>query len=127
MGSDWYEDVLAFHEKFGSLILEEPAVPTLHTRELRRTLVKEEIREFFEALDNSDIVKLADSIADAIVVLLGTAVSFGIDMRPIWNLVHEANMRKDGGGKRHDGKVLKPVGWVPPDIEGEIRRQQGED
>ena len=45
-------------------------------------------------------------------------------MRPIWNLIHKSNMAKKGGGKRGDGKSLKPKGWEPPDIASEIRRQQ---
>jgi predicted HAD superfamily Cof-like phosphohydrolase len=28
--------------------------------------------------------------------------------------------------KREDGKIIKPAGWQPPDVEGEIERQARE-
>jgi predicted HAD superfamily Cof-like phosphohydrolase len=49
-------------------------------------------------------------------VLYGTAVSFGIDVRPVFAEVHRSNMAKVGGGKRADGKVTKPAGWKPPRV-----------
>jgi hypothetical protein len=37
--------------------------------------------------------------------------------------VHEADRGKVGGGVRGDGKVLKPEGWVAPDVAGVLARQ----
>lgn len=48
---------------------------------------------------------------------------FGINGEPIANLVHAANMTKASREVRSDGKRLKPVGFVLPDIAGELRRQ----
>jgi predicted HAD superfamily Cof-like phosphohydrolase len=38
----------------------------------------------------------------------------------VWKEVHRSNMAKLEGGvrKREDGKILKPEGWTPPDVEG---------
>jgi len=124
MSKDWYQDIVDFHKAFGHHIEARPAIPPWEVWELRHNLVKEEMEETLDATEACDLVELADGIADSMVVLLGTAVSYGIDMRPVWDLVHESNMKKIGGGKREDGKTLKPKGWAPPDIEGEIRRQQ---
>jgi len=125
MSIDWYGDILNFHkEVMQDNFPTKPHQPSFKKVSLRITLVKEEMEETLDALDRSDIVDIADGIADSIVVLLGTAVTYGIDIRPIWNIVHESNMAKVGGPMREDGKRLKPEGWEPPKIVEEIRRQQ---
>lgn len=70
-----------------------------------------------------DMAALADGLADLDYVVEGTRLEFGIDGAPIAAEVHRANMAKVGGPIRDDGKKLKPAGWTPPDIEGELRRQ----
>jgi predicted HAD superfamily Cof-like phosphohydrolase len=44
-------------------------------------------------------------------------------MEPIFEEVHRTNMLKTGGGKRHDGKILKPPGWERPKIAEILKRQ----
>lgn len=127
MSQDWYQDIVDFHRIFGHYIKNRPSIPPMRVKNLRKHLIEEETEETLSALNKGDLVKLADGIADSIVVLLGTAVSYGIDMRPVWNLVHASNMAKLGGGKRIDGKSLKPEGWMSPNIEGELKRQGMED
>jgi predicted HAD superfamily Cof-like phosphohydrolase len=122
---DWYGDVLAFHQKFGAAIGQEgPAQPHADIIVLRDRLHAEEYSELRSALlIEGDLPAIADAIVDLIYVLLGTAVSYGIDVRPIWQMVHTANMAKEGGATRADGKILKPEGWLPPPVAGEIDRQ----
>ncbi len=51
-------------------------------------------------------------------------IACGVDSRPIQLAIHHANMAKKDGPKREsDGKRLKPPGWKPADIEGELRKQ----
>lgn len=120
----WQEDVQAFHEKFGALVNKQPTVPGMGERHLRRALIDEEVnKELGPAIIDGDLVKIADGMADAIYVILGTAVAFGIDLEPIWEEVHRTNMLKEAGGKRADGKILKPAGWKPPDVVGLLRNQ----
>ncbi|KKL61298.1 hypothetical protein LCGC14_2196660, partial [marine sediment metagenome] len=116
-------DIESLHFAFSHTVGPFPSEPSLQEVELRKTLINEETKETLEALSAGNLVDLADGIADCIVVLLGTAVAYGIDMRPVWNLIHDSNMAKIGGGKREDGKFLKPKGWTPPDIRGELIRQ----
>lgn len=127
-------DLYDFHTKFGLEVHEQPTKPTQKTLILRQSLVEEEMVETTRALINLQIAndqesihealaELADGIADAIYVLIGTAVSCGIDMKEVWEAVHTANMRKTGGAIREDGKILKPEGWKPPDVAGIIERQ----
>ncbi len=122
--SDWFADVLAFHEKFTPhLIGTTPALADDIAAELREVLIYEESSELREAIQDCNLPEIADAIADLIYVALGTAVTYGIDPRPIWDAVHTANMRKTGGGLRADGKVCKPPGWTPPDVAGLLARQ----
>lgn len=118
----WQEDVVEFHKKFASVIGNTPEIRTGH---LRKELLVEEVQEFCDAVDDNDIVEAADAIADIIYVALGAAVAFGINMDPIWDEVHRSNMAKTGGGVNEIHKILKPEGWIPPDIESIIAAQKG--
>jgi predicted HAD superfamily Cof-like phosphohydrolase len=120
---DMFNDVLEFHRKFGCCIGTTPAIPSSGTVDLRERIVAEEIDELYRAMCGNDLPGVADAIADAIYVLLGTAVSYGIDIRPVWEAVHASNMAKVGGAMRSDGKVMKPPGWMPPDVVGVLARQ----
>lgn len=118
----WFEDVLVFHRKFGMVVQEKPSWPDEAIVRLRTTLISDELKELSEALTEKDLPETADALADLIYVLIGTAVSFGIDLRPVWDEVQRTNLAKEGGATRADGKVLKPAGWIPPDIAGALER-----
>jgi predicted HAD superfamily Cof-like phosphohydrolase len=87
---------------------------------LRRKLIREEFKELMKALEEEDIVGIADGLADLTVVVYGTALSYGIDLDRVMQEVHRSNMSKLGeDGKpiyREDGKVLKGPYFSPPDI-----------
>jgi predicted HAD superfamily Cof-like phosphohydrolase len=135
------KQVLEFHRAMGLTVGETPAI---REPELRARLVLEEAFELVEALlggsgafDAIESAKrswlrrdcpnglpaVADACADLIYVTNGTAVSCGIDLEPIEDAVHVANMAKAGGEKDAGGKLLKPPGWTPPDIEALLLAQ----
>lgn len=124
MSLDWYQDIKDFHK---NVMLDRfdprPHIPEEKYKKLRETLIKEEVKETLIALENDDLIEIADGIVDSIVVLLGTAVTYGIDMRSIWDEVHKTNMAKADGEMRADGKRLKPDNWVPPNIKDLIDEQ----
>ena len=113
---DPFAAVLEFHSKLGVLIGERPAIPGQSVVALRLRLIEEELAELRQAIGKSDVVEVADALADLLYVTYGTAISFGIDIRPIFKEVQRSNMNKLGGATREDGKVLKPEGWQPPVI-----------
>ena len=76
-----------------------------------------------EAPVKVDMVAFADGCADLDYVTEGARQEFGIDGAPIAAEVHRSNMAKVGGPMREDGKVMKPPGWTPPDVAGELRKQ----
>lgn len=112
-----------FHEKFGLMAAQRPQFPDAATIELRQSLIEEETAEFRKACTARDLVEAADALADLLYVVHGAAVSFGIDLEPIFEEVHRTNMAKSGGPRRGDGKILKPAGWQPPQIRPLLEQQ----
>lgn len=123
----WQVDVRDFHEKFDKPVRYTPTVLPPEEEELCMGLIYEEADEIDDALANQDMVALADGAADLIYVTLSMCVHAGIDLEEVWNRVQEANMAKVGGGKRDDGKILKPAGWTPPDVKGALELQGWKD
>jgi len=117
MSQDWYADVQKFHEAMcQDQIGQFPAAPSNKVADLRIAMMDEELSETSEAIYAGNLVGVADGLADLIYVAVGTAIAYGIDLRPVWDEVQRSNMAKLGGGRRADGKHLKPPGWKPPDI-----------
>ena len=81
--------------------------------ELYRKLIKEEFEELMEGLDNKDIVEIADACADLKWVIEGLEHTLNVPQQDVWDEVARSNLQKIG----QDGKVMKPEGWTPPDIE----------
>lgn len=121
--TDWQEDVRKFHEKFDCKIGKEPGFADQKTMGLRMALIREEIDELECALNSNDFSDFIDAITDTIYVLLGTSISVGVDLKPIWDEVQRTNIAKIPGNSRKDGKVLKPANWSPPDIKGLLSKQ----
>jgi predicted HAD superfamily Cof-like phosphohydrolase len=84
-------------------------------------LMDEEWKELKAALLMGDRVEQLDALLDFIVVTTGAIHSAGFDGEGGWKEVMRTNFAKidkETGKvrKREDGKVLKPVGWTPPDL-----------
>lgn len=108
--------VLEFHKQFEIPVALSPAVPDEQTQALRVRLIQEEFDELKEALHAKDLPNVAKELADLLYVVYGTAVSYGIDMEPVFQEVHRSNMSKVGGYKREDGKWVKPPTYSPAQI-----------
>lgn len=122
---DWVQDVKDFHEKFAPHIpAEKPCVPPQRSgQSYCLGFVKEEYDETFRAMEDGDLEGVADGLADLCYVAIRAALIWGIDLRPVWDEVHRANMAKVGGKAREDGKILKPDGWQPPNIRAVLEAQ----
>ena len=84
-------------------------------------LIEEEHKELLAALAANDDVEVLDALVDILVVTIGAIHSAGFDAEGAWKEVMKTNFAKidkDTGKvrKREDGKVLKPLGWTPPDL-----------
>ena len=101
---DWYQDMIDFHiEVMNDDIQPFPQIPSDTVKTLRKSLIIEEVAETLKAMDEDDMVEVADGIVDSIVVLIGTAVAYGIDIRPLWIEVFKNNMSKKDGPMRENG------------------------
>ena len=90
-------------------------------------LMEEEWKELKVALDSGDRVEQLDALLDFIVVTTGAIHSGGFDGEGGWKEVMRTNFAKidkDTGKvrKREDGKVLKPLGWTPPDLSPFVKK-----
>jgi predicted HAD superfamily Cof-like phosphohydrolase len=83
-------------------------------------LIEEETSELAEAIAAHDQVETLDALIDILVVTIGAIHSMGSDAEGAWKEVMSTNFAKIGEDgkvrKREDGKVLKPVGWVSPNL-----------
>ncbi len=113
--------VRQFHGQFNVPVTIRPIMPASPRVDLRIDLITEESTELLNALGYRDMILIADGLADLIYVCLGTALEFGIPLGEVFDEVHASNMRKVGSKNREDGKITKPEGWTPPDIERILR------
>lgn len=117
---DLHAAVTEFHRLIDQDIGETPAI---RDADLRYRLIREELREFDDAIQNGDLVGAADALADLAYVVMGSFVAFGIDPNPVLAEVHRSNMTKGGGGKNEFGKVMKGPNYSPPDLARVIAEQ----
>ncbi len=85
---------------------------------LYKNLIEEETQELRDAKSQLDEL---DALIDILVVTIGAIHSMGADAEGAWKEVMRTNFAKidkDTGKvrKREDGKVLKPLGWEPPNL-----------
>ena len=100
--------------------IEPAAAPTLVSEEYvlaRANFLSEELDEFVEAATAGDIVGAADALTDMVYVAMGTALTMGIPLDKVWDVVHAANMKKVKGTTKRGiaNDAVKPEGWVGPE------------
>lgn len=96
--------------------------------EMYKNLIEEEFNELVTAEGHQDRVEQLDALIDILVVTIGAIHSMGADAEGAWKEVMRTNFAKidkDTGKvrKREDGKVLKPVGWTPPDLKSFVTKE----
>ncbi len=115
-----FENVRKFMKTFGQEIKEKPGFPDNKISSLRYDLIKEELDEFKEALDNKDIKEVADALTDILYVTYGAGHAFGINLDKCFQEVQNSNMSKlglDGKPIYNDkGKVMKGPNYFKPDL-----------
>ncbi len=90
-------------------------------------LIDEEVGELHQAVSADDFTEQLDALVDILVVTIGAIHSAGFDGEGAWKEVMRTNFAKidkDTGKvrKREDGKVLKPIGWAPPELEPFLKK-----
>lgn len=121
--------VREFHEKCGAVINFAPSVIDQETQRLRYHLICEELEELGASFGEPqiapyDIDGIADALGDLLYVVLGAAVSCGIDMESVFAEIHRSNMTKFiDGHKREDGKWIKGPSYSPANIPEVLAKQ----
>ena len=117
------DDVRKFHDAFGISNAEKPVADIGDTvATLRYKLMREENEEYLEAVQNGDLVEIADALGDMLYILCGTILKHGLQnkMADVFNEIQRSNMSKlDANGKplyREDGKVMKSALYFKPEI-----------
>ena len=115
-----FELVGDFMESMEQEVRIVPSFPEDHIQNLRKDLIEEELDELNLAIDNQDLVEVADALTDLLYVVYGAGHAFGIDLDECFKEVHRSNLSKLGEDfkpiKREDGKVLKPNTYSPPNL-----------
>lgn len=96
MNNNYIEMVSEFHKTFQAPILPTPQIPSADRCKLRVSLLQEELNELQEAINNNDLVEVADALCDIQYVLSGAILEFGLGEKfdALFNEVQRSNMSK---------------------------------
>ena len=105
---------------FGQEVKIKPSFSTDKINKLRLDLITEELEELTEAMNNKDLLEVADALTDILYVTYGAGHAFGIDLDKCFDEVQNSNMSKlDENGKpiyNESGKVMKGPNYFKPDL-----------
>ena len=111
-------DMKNFFEHFDLPHNAEPGLIPDSIAKFRIRLMKEETREYVNAVTSEDPEQILDALTDIIFVAFGTVVSYGYDIETAWERVLKSNLDKIRGATRRsssqDVDLIKPTGWKPP-------------
>lgn len=120
--------VKEFHTTFAIGHSEKPKADLGETKNLLRfNLMKEENEEYLEAVQNNDLIEIADALGDMLYILCGTIIEHGLQhkIEEVFDEIQRSNMSKLGeDGEpvyREDGKVMKGPNYFKPDFSKILR------
>jgi predicted HAD superfamily Cof-like phosphohydrolase len=115
-----FQKVKTFMQTFGQEVKSKPSFSTEKINDLRFSLIQEELVELKLAIDNKDLLEVADALTDILYVTYGAGHAFGIDLDKCFEEVQNSNMSKlgkDGKPIYNDaGKVMKGPNFYKPDL-----------
>ena len=115
-----FSKVGVFMKTFGQEVKDKPSFSTDKINKLRLDLIKEELSELTEAMNNKDLLEVADALTDILYVTYGAGHAFGINLDKCFEEVQNSNMSKLGSdGKpiyNEQGKVMKGPDYFKPNL-----------
>ena len=115
-----FEKVKIFMNTFGQEVKNKASFGTDQINQLRYNLIKEELEELRIAMEEKNLLEVADALTDILYVTYGAGHAFGIDLDKCFNEVQESNMSKPGeDGKpiyNEMGKVMKGPKYFKPNL-----------
>jgi len=116
-----FNKVKVFMETFGQEVKSKASFPDQKIQNLRYDLIKEELEELKDALNQKNLKEVADALTDILYVTYGAGHAFGIDLDKCFAEVQNSNMSKlDENGKRiynENGKVMKGPNYFKPNLQ----------
>ena len=115
-----FEKVKTFMTTYGQEVKESASFPDENIIKLRLKLIKEELEELEQALNDKNLLEVADALTDILYVTYGAGHSFGINLDACFEEVQRSNMSKlDENGKpiyNEYGKVMKGPNFSKPNL-----------
>ena len=115
-----FEKVRLFMKTYGQEVKDKAGFSDAKTNKLRIDLIKEELEELTEAMQNENLLEVADALTDILYVTYGAGHAFGINLDKCFEEVQNSNMSKLGeDGKpiyNEAGKVMKGPNYFKPDL-----------
>ena len=115
-----FNKVGIFMKTFGQEVKTKPSFSSDKINKLRIDLIKEELDELKEAMNNNDLLEVADALTDILYVTYGAGHAFGINLDKCFDEVQNSNMSKlneNGEPIYNDsGKVMKGPNYFKPDL-----------
>ena len=115
-----FNKVGTFMKTFGQEVKTKPSFSTDKINKLRLDLIKEELTELTEAMNNKDLLEVADALTDILYVTYGAGHAFGINLDKCFEEIQNSNMSKlDENGKpiyNEHGKVMKGPNYFKPNL-----------
>ena len=115
-----FNKVKTFMETFGQEVKTKPSFSTDKINGLRYELIKEELEELKIAMENKDLLEVADALTDILYVTYGAGHAFGINLDKCFEEVQNSNMSKLGEDSKpiynESGKVMKGPKYFKPDL-----------
>ena len=115
-----FEKVRLFMKTYGQEVKDKAGFSDAKTNKLRIDLIKEELKELTDAMQDENLLEVADALTDILYVTYGAGHAFGIDLDKCFEEVQNSNMSKLGeDGKpiyNEAGKVMKGPNYFKPDL-----------
>ena len=115
-----FNKVGLFMKTFGQEVKNKPSLSSDKINKLRIDLIKEELDELKEAMDNKDLLEVADALTDILYVTYGAGHAFGVDLDKCFDEVQNSNMSKLGENGEpiynEAGKVMKGPNYFKPNL-----------
>ena len=115
-----FEKVKTFMTTYGQEVKKSASFPDENIVKLRLKLIKEELEELEQALNDKNLLEVADALTDILYVTYGAGHSFGINLDSCFEEVQRSNMSKlDRDGKpiyNEYGKVMKGPNFSKPNL-----------
>ena len=115
-----FNKVKNFMETFGQEVKTKPSFSTDKINQLRYDLIKEELEELKVAMENKDLLEVADALTDILYVTYGAGHAFGIDLDKCFEEVQSSNMSKLDENRNpiynESGKVMKGPDYFKPNL-----------